>query len=82
MPEVEYIKKYERPSGRVIKKGLRGHVSRKKAKELEDAGVAVVVGGESNKDTLQKTSEINESNSGSTKKKGSKKSSKSKKDED
>lgn len=60
MPEVEYIKDVEKPNGRIIKKGSRNHVTRSKAKQLEDRKEAVVVGSQSNRNTQQRTSEIND----------------------
>lgn len=59
MPEIEYIKDYEKKNGRVLKKGIRGHVTREKANELADAGYVTIVGSESSKATMERTAAIN-----------------------
>lgn len=60
MPEVEYIKDVEKPNGRKISKGSRTHVTIKKAKQLEDEKKVIVVGSESNRNTQERTSKIND----------------------
>lgn len=69
MPEIEYLKDDKNLRGKPIKKGAREHVTRKRAKELEDKKIAVVVGSESNRNTQERTSIINDATSKSASKK-------------